>query len=832
MAPTLGTGPVYFLAEAPGRDEDENSGRPLTGESGKLLRECIPDGEAKYCSFDNVVNCRPPNNRTPVWNEVECCRPRRIKWIEEAKPKLIVGMGAVPLRAILNSSDIAGMRGRLFAVKIGEHSCWFMPTYHPSFILRVAFDRRKPLNSMFGHCFRMDIKRAFDLVDKLVTPKIDTEADVRASIQCFDGHGKFQGLMELLDQTQKAPIKCTDIETKGLRPFAAGAAIMTAAFSFGKINFAFAVDHPKSGWSKDQREKILLKTKAILKDDTVKIAHNVPFELEWFADLFGPEVVNHDAWECTQMQAQFVDERRGKQARGGEDEDKRAAYQKLEFLCKQHFGISYKSTFKLNKKDMSQSDLGEILLYNGADTKYTLRLFRYQLMLLKLLGLQDAYEEARCRQPTVALMQVLGVNVDQAVVKASQKKLEGELKELDLKINDLKVVRSFVIRKQQPFNPASDREVVEIFRDYLKCPEVTVHEANGNIRYSVDKNVLGQIEHPLAQLIVDRRNRSKLKSTYVDGLELGVGKIIFPDGKIHANLNTTFAETGRTSSDDPNMQNFPQRKDAWVRKEIIPPKNHVILAFDYGQLEGCTAAMCTRDRVLVNALWEEYDIHLEWAHKTAELMPDLIGGRANLKDKEVMDKFRSLIKNKLVFPAIFGAQNSSIAAYLTNSIGVEAPEHKVDELMDEFWDSFNGLKTWQDKTMKRYYDRGYVETPTGRRRHYPLNRNQAINHPIQGVACDIVCDSMVRLSCLAADTGQWHLHPRLNIHDDLTLFIPDDNKIIEEAITTIYKTMLTPPYDFVNVPISVKASLGYNWFELEEVGKFFSHKHCGFKRES
>ncbi len=181
MVPTLVKGAsVYVLAEAPGRDEDENTGRPLTGPSGKLVRECIPQGN--NASFDNVCNCRPEGNRTPTWAETESCRPRRVKYIEEARPKLILGLGAVPLKWMLNSTDLIGMRGRVFAVKVGNHACWYLPTYHPSFILRTAYDKRKPLQSRLGHCFRMDVKQAFALADQLGAPIIDGEADAKRHV--------------------------------------------------------------------------------------------------------------------------------------------------------------------------------------------------------------------------------------------------------------------------------------------------------------------------------------------------------------------------------------------------------------------------------------------------------------------------------------------------------------------------------------------------------------------------------------------------------------------------------------------------------------------------
>lgn len=814
MLPTIGNGPIYFLAEAPGVNEDEVSHKPLTGPSGKLLRECIPDGLDFTPTFDNQINCRPPKNRTPVWQEIECCRSRRIKYIEQVKPKLIVGLGALPMHAILGSMDLSGMRGRLFAVKIGSHECYFLPTYHPSFILRTAFNKKKPLNSKLGHCFRMDIKRAFEVVGGLKPVHIDTEAEIRSGIQCFDGSEAhhFNKVLELIAEAKKAPIKAVDIETKGLRPFSTGAAIMSMAVSHGKVNFSFAWDHPKSQWSEQQKLKIGAAFQRLLKDDTIKIAHNAPFEIEWFIWLYGKDVVNHKAWHCTQMQAHFLDERRGKQGRG--DDDQRAPYQNLNFLVKQHFGIAFKSLFKMNKKDMSKSDLGEMLIYNGVDTKVTLRLHHTQVKLLQEQGLYDAYLEALPRQPTVAIMQTLGVTVDQAEVKRAQKQLEGEIKPIEAEIKSLSVVKQY-ISDHKEFNPASNDDVLVIFKDYLHRKEVEIKEGD-KVKFSVDKNILDTIDHPLAELIVRLRNRAKLKSTYVDSLELGVGEFIFPDGKLHPNLNTTFAETGRTSSDSPNCQNFPQRNDAWVRKQVVAPKGHVLVAFDYGQLEGCTAAMCSKDKVLIKALWEDYDIHMEWAVKTAKLYPQIVDGRNS--DKAVMKKFRSLIKNKLVFPAIFGAQNKSIAGYLN------MPEDVIDKLMDEFWSTFSGLYSWQNGLMKTYYETGSVASPTGRPHRYPLTRNQAINHPVQSLACDIVCSAMNELSMIAAETNQWHLHPVLNIHDDLTLVIPDDDKILEESIDAIYRVMLTPPYKCVNVPLSVSASIGPAWYGMSEIGKFWSHR--------
>jgi len=402
--------------------------------------------------------------------------------------------------------------------------------------------------------------------------------------------------------------------------------------------------------------------------------------------------------------------------------------------------------------------------------------------------------------------------------------LGKEIDDLLTKINDLKVIKAYKNEKGS-FNPLSGPDLLAVFKDFLKRPEISVKNEKGN--FSLGKGVLETIDHPLADLIVQLRNKTKLKSTYGDNFVLGKGAYIWPDNKIHTSFNTTFTETGRTSSDEPNQQNWPKRNDAWIRSQLVAGKGNVILAFDFGQLEGCTSAVCSKDKLLVKALWEDYDIHMEWTEKLVKRYPQFIDTDESILDKKTAKRYRSVVKNKLVFPAIFGASNGSIAGYLST------PEEVIDDLMDEFWSTFYGLKNWQDNLMKHYYNTGFVLSPTGRRHNYPLTRNQAINFPIQSVASDIVCRAMNKLSEIAQEENQWHLHPILNIHDDLTFVVPDDDKILEDAIQRIYRVMLTPGYSFINVPLSVECSIGYNWAPhdektnprgMQDVQKFWSHK--------
>jgi len=661
----------------------------------------------------------------------------------------------------------------------------------------------------------LDLEKALTYIDK-PPPQMESEHNLRSQVQTFSGD-KFDVLHGLLLKAKKAPVKAVDIETSKLRPYATGGTILTVALSWDDYNIAFSLDHKSSKWSERDYSAILVLLGDILCDDTIKIAHNSSFEIEWFIHRFGKTIVNHDAWECTQLQAHFLDERRGAGQSG--DDSRRATYQSLDFLIKLHFGLSFKSKFNIDRKNMANSDLAETLVYNATDTRLTLKLWHYQNNMLRDQGLLNAYRVAVQRQAVVALMQFLGMPVNQDTVKKLQRRLDDEIAVVEAEIDELEVVKQYKATKPKTheFNPLG-KDALVIFRDHLHCKEVKIQEGE-KVRYSIDKNILDKIDHPLAKLTIKLRNKTKMKSTYVDGLELDRGDLIYPDGHIHCNFNTTFTTTGRTSSDEPNMQNFPHRSDAWVREQIVAYKDCAIVAADYGQLEMCGAAMCSADPYLVKVLWDDYDTHMDWASKLAVLCPERVGG--DFSDPKLAKAFRSLVKNKLVFPAIYGATNNSIAGYLNIDVSY------IDTLMDEFWDTFKGLKKWQDKLVRDYRENGYVAAPTGRRRHHPLTSNEAINAPIQCIASEIVVEAMCRLSRKAATENKWYLHPRLNIHDDLSMICPLKN--IDESIETIYKTMLTPkimnlvPKE-ARVPLSVTVSIGTDWYNMTELGKFWSHR--------
>ena len=488
--------------------------------------------------------------------------------------------------------------------------------------------------------------------------------------------------------------------------------------------------------------------------------------------------------------------------------DERPGGHSLDFLCRLNFGLPLKSLSKINTGKLQSEPLGRVLRYNALDAKYGHKLSVVQEEALRRLGLYRSYQERFQRVPTAVLSQDIGICTDVKETERLQVEVGKRIVGLVEDIKSREEVELYEKAGHGDFNPTSNTQVATMFRDICGFKE---GKRAGN-KYCVDKNVLKAIGTPLASDILNLRSAAKMKNTYVDRLHPDAeDSYVFPTGRMHPTVRVVGTNTGRFSYAEPNGQNFPKRNPlvAEVRKQVVPPKGYKIVAVDYGQIEARVLGMASGDEYLCKALWENYDIHLEWAQKVAALWPPTFKKRG-----EDMKRFRTDIKSELVFAAFYGAKQEHIGGML------ELPRHLAKELFEEFWDTFAGVYKWQQKLQKFYQDFGYVEGLTGGRRHGPLSPNMVLNSPIQGTAADLVIDAMVRLSERADRTDDWCYQPILNIHDDLTFYLPIKN--LETYMENIIIEMVTMPYDWVNVPIEVEVSVGDNWHEMELVGKFTS----------
>ncbi len=791
---------VYVLAEAPGRQEDEE-GVQLVGESGRLFRARVPKQFKDKLRFNNVVRTRPPQNRTPTQFEIECCRPSVTADIERSKPKAIFGLGNVPLEWVSGFSGVTLWRGRKMPVKVGNHVCWYYPMLHPAFLLR---QRHYTDSSEDERMFVFDLQRAFEEVEGLPDPVVHTPKDVFSRFRCLTDVDR---IITALRWAANEPNIGFDYETDRLRPYADDARVLSVALDNGECGFAFPIDHPEAGWSKSDYEKLIdYWMDFLIEAECTKWVHNLSFELEWTAVRFGSRFVRAGKWEDTATQACILDERKGKSKPGCFS---------LEFLVQQHFGFNLKQLTNLDRSKLASEPLETVLRYNGGDARYHCLLGLRQRELIAKAGLEPAYNLALRRVPTVVLTQIKGVPVDQAEVSRLGKKYKARIEKVRGTIAELPIVKRFEQEKERKFNPASNPAVLYIMYNLLGQRECKIYDKyKRKERLSANKEVLAKIKHPLAKLLIELREATKRNSTYIEPLRKeSEDTVVHDDGLVHAVFNTIFSEAGRLSAESPNLQNVPKRDEEAkeVRKQFVADEGCVVAGFDYGQIEARVIAMFTKDEAFCKALWEEYDVHMEWAERLARAYPARIGGRDKLTDKKAMKLFRTDIKNQWTFPLFFGAKLESAAEYLS------IPADKLKPEYERFWRVFSGVKEWQESQLGFYRKHGYVACLTGRRRRGPLSLNQVFNSPVQGTAAEIIMDAMCRLS----ETGDLELQPEINIHDDLTFFrIP--TKRVDEIAEKIINGMLAVPFDFVNVPITVEMSVGENWLDMEECGTFSS----------
>lgn len=801
---------IYVLGEAPGAEEDRHKSH-FIGAAGEHLRRALFDiagADESDVRWNNVIRTRPPKNRDPDEVEIECCRPSIIKDIEQHKPKAIFGFGNVPLKWMLGDTGIQHKwRGRRVPVKVGKHECWFYPMVHPSAVVRMKQRNygNTDVTSELDRMFQLDLKRAVKEVYSSKTPVAapHTPAIAMEGLSWVTGRapGDLQTVLDKLKWFAKQEFVGYDYETRNIRPYLPTSSICTVALSTGDESFAFPIDHPEAGWSPAQKETINAALTVFLEDPHPrKLVHSLGFEMEWTAVKYGRRLIRAGRWEDTMSQAVILDERMGGNKPG---------CLSLDFQVIENFGFSLKKLSNLNVKKIWTEPVVKVLRYNALDAKYHCLLYKRLDARLTKVKMQHLYQLKLRQKPTAILTQIKGVPVDLKEVNRLHKLYTGRLETTLAKIRDSDSAKAFRRATMEDFVPSKDEHIKLLLMKFEGIDPELFKNQDGD--FTTDEDHLSKMDSDIAKMIVEWRGYAKIDSTYVIPLLPESGNL-YKGNLLHALLNTTFAVTGRTSSEDPNIQNFPKREHKEIRNQIKDPRGRIFFAVDYGQIEARVIAMASKDKAFVKALWEKYDVHMEWAERLAYAYPRRIGGKKMLKDKEAMKAFRADVKNQWTFPLFFGATLDRASQEL------KIPAEAITAEYDKFWEVFEGVHTWQEDLMKSYKKTGYVETLTGRRIRGPLSRNQLFNYPIQGAAADIALDGMNRLS----EREVWDLQPNMFLHDDLT-FVFDENKLDDYA-EIIIDEMLTVPFDFVNVPISVECSIGPSWGQLEEVEKYFSNE--------
>lgn len=395
-------------------------------------------------------------------------------------------------------------------------------------------------------------------------------------------------------------------------------------------------------------------------------------------------------------------------------------------------------------------------------------------------------------------MEFSGIKLDKDFFINFSKELDTRLFSLEDKIYKL---------VGEPFNLNSTQQLSEVLfkRLELEPPDRARKTSSGFL--STAANILEDMrgQHEVVDLILEYRELSKLKSTYVDSLP---NQINPKTGRVHSSFNQTGTVTGRIASSDPNLQNIPTRTDLGrkVRLGFIAEPDHVLLAIDYSQIELRIVAHMANDKAMLEAFQKGQDIH---ATTAAAIF--------NIPLEQVTKNQRRHAK-AINFGLIYGMS----AFGLTRSTELTLAES--EDFVKAYFERFPGIKEWLINTRKLASSQGYVETLLGRRRYFPnlksgTNYNlrqreerEAINAPIQGTAADIIKLAMLHLP---PELRKANLRAKLllQVHDELILEVPQSE--IAQTVTLVQKVMANA-YQ-LKVPLLTEARVGTSWGELEIV---------------
>ena len=401
--------------------------------------------------------------------------------------------------------------------------------------------------------------------------------------------------------------------------------------------------------------------------------------------------------------------------------------------------------------------------------------------------------------PVLVAMEKVGVLLDVDLLARMSDELQERLGQLTADIYQL---------VGYPFNINSTQQLSDALFQTLGLPTQGLRRTKSG-HYSTAADVLQRMEgrHPVIQRILDQRELTKLKSTYIDALP----RLVNPNtGRIHTSYNQTGAVTGRISSSDPNLQNIPVRTPLGrrIRGAFVAEEGWKLVAADYSQVELRVMAHVSQDAGLLSAFARGEDIHSSTA---AAIL--------NVPLSQVNSDQRRLAK-----AVNFGLSYGQTAFGLAQATGLTQPE--AENFIRAYFERFPRVREYIDQTKALATRQGYVETLLGRRRYFPelqpgsrtthnvrqSAERMAINAPIQGTAADIIKIAMIRLhDALRAERLQSRMI--LQVHDELILEAPDGEL---EAAGELAREVMEGAFE-LDAALKVDLSMGQNWLEMQKV---------------
>jgi len=588
-------------------------------------------------------------------------------------------------------------------------------------------------------------------------------------------------IIELVEELMKQKEICIDTETTGIN--ANNVSLVGLSFSYKKHE-GYYVPISNDDEEENGAKYILNLFKPLfIEENILWIGQNLKYDflvLKWYGvELLGKTFDT--------MLAHYVIEPEGRRS--------------MDLLSAQYLGYEPISIETLiGKKGKNQSNMRDAPLelvkeYAAEDADITYQLKNCFEPLIKEKCVENVYEKVE--NPLVRVlveMEYEGVKVDVDFLNEYSKVLEVEAK-----ISEERVYEQAGVR----FNLASPKQLGEVLFDILKLDPKAKKTKTG--QYATGEDVLQKMasKHKIVDDILNFRELTKLKSTYVDSIP---SLINTKTGRVHTNYAQAIAVTGRLSSTNPNLQNIPIRTERGreIRKAFIPrATNRVLISADYSQIELRIVAAISGDINMCDAFKQGKDIHTATAAKIY-----------GIKEEEVTKEMRYKAKS-VNFGIIYGQG----AFGLAENLGISRTEAK--EIIDNYKKEFPNIQLYMDQQIKQAKELGYVETLMGRKRWLrDINSSNftvrgfaernAINSPIQGSAADMIKMAMINIH-REMNKSKWESKMILQVHDELVFdALETEVKDLKILILNCMKSALKLPND---VPVEAEVGVGKNWLE-------------------
>jgi uracil-DNA glycosylase family 4 len=804
---------ILVIAEAPGPTED-SKGTQLVGQSGQLLRNILQEIDLdldRDFYKTNAITCFPGRDKTGKINtpkpmQVLACRKNLLQTIERYKPKVIIPLGKIAMDALVQHKISGRLSGLSMtdwngcSIPDQEYKCYICPTWHPSFLLRQNSNESNETDPVLVR----QVQNVFLQAIELSKQKFHT---IDYTKNCYTFTEASEAINILID-AKHWPTFAFDYETTGLKPFRKGHELYSVSLSNGAFSYSFP-------FFNDGKFRSLWK-ELLLNKEQIKIAHNKKMEALWTKVLlkYWPKIQVD-----TMLNARAI--HNGKKVN-------------LKFLTYSKFGITYADEIEpflesdTKERELyganafnriKQAPLDKLLLYGALDSLFTHKIYELQQSELDEHTTKGA-KFFNSAMNELSRVEYAGVQFNTETAKEEFENISTMMKEYEIKVNKMKEMKLW--DKSKVFSFTAPQDLAYLLFDKMGV-ESKNKTATGKNSSDVDSLEQFKNKYPIVNIVLEWRKLKKIRDTYLKGFMREA-----TDGVIHTTLNLHIADSLRSSSDSPNLQNVPAHNEFamnTIRRNIVPSRNRRLIEFDYKALEANIIGDINHDPA-----WIEY-----MTNPKSDMHRDMAAKLYLRKKSEVSKAERYLGKNGFVFPTIYQSYWKNTATnlwdcdkdtkqHLKNSGFKTLDDYRkhVKSIEDWFWnEQFPVARDWSKQTIKDYEEKGYIDLVTGFRCWGPMSRNEVINKQVQGPASHC---KLWTLEQVSKEITKRKMVSKivLEIHDSILIDTDPSEEDYIDYLLWLYGTQkIMEHWNWLIIPLQIEkkiTTINGDWAHTEEIG--------------